>query len=125
MIFIFPFHNAGGCGGDGGGTSQLQISVIPSTAAVQVAAKQQFTAVLSNNASAGFIWQVNAIQGGNPSVGTISSTGLYLAPSNAVPSPSTVAVTAVLQSDTSKSGSATVRIVPHCRLQRILYRAHF
>jgi hypothetical protein len=100
-----------GCSGGGGGSSEQQVSASPSTATVQVGANQQFTAVVSNTANAAFSWQVNAIPGGNSAVGTISSSGLYLAPSS-VPSPATVTVTAVLQSDSSKMGSATVTIVP-------------
>src|SRR5215813_14823790 len=101
-----------GCGGGGGGSLQQEVSVSPSTAAVQVGANQQFTAVVGNAANAAFSWQVNAIPGGNSAIGTISSSGFYLAPTTSVPSPATVAVTAVLQSDPSKTGSATVTIVP-------------
>jgi hypothetical protein len=108
---VFILIALAGCGGGGGGSSQQQVSFSPSTATVQVGANQQFTAVVSNTANAAFSWQVNAIPGGNSAVGTISSSGLYLAPTS-VPSPATVTVTAVLQSDTSKTGSATVTIVP-------------
>jgi hypothetical protein len=109
---VFILIALAGCGGGGGGSLQQQVSVSPSTAAVQVGANQQFTAVVGNTANVAFSWQVNAIPGGNSAVGTISSSGLYLAPPTSVPSPATVAVTAVLQSDTSKTGSATVTIVP-------------
>ena len=43
-------------------------------------------------------------------VGTINSAGLYAAPTS-VPSPATVTVTAVLQSDTTETGSSSVTIL--------------
>jgi hypothetical protein len=52
---------------------------------------------------------VNGITGGNSTVGTISTSGLYRAPSRR-PSPNTVTVTAVSTINTSKSASAQVTI---------------
>jgi len=47
--------------------------------------------------------------GGSPAWGTIDANGVYTAP-NAVPSTQPVSVTAVLQSDTTKTGSASVTV---------------
>ncbi len=55
-------------------------------------------------------WQVNGAAGGNSTLGTISTTGLYTAPS-AIPNPSTVTITAVSQADGTTSGSAQATIV--------------
>ena len=52
---------------------------------------------------------VNKVPGGNLTVGTIDSNGLYTAPTS-VPNPPTVTVTAVLQSDSTKTGSSSVTI---------------
>jgi hypothetical protein len=52
---------------------------------------------------------VSGVQGGNSTVGTISTAGLYTAPS-AVPATNPVTVTATSTEDTTKSGSATVTI---------------
>ncbi|HEY2645557.1 MAG TPA: hypothetical protein VGI34_01220, partial [Candidatus Acidoferrales bacterium] len=71
----------------------------------------QFEAVVENASNPAVNWQVNGTTGGNASVGTIDLAGLYTAPST-VPSQSTVTVTAVLQSDTTKTGSASVTIQP-------------
>lgn len=50
-------------------------------------------------------WLAGGIAGGNSTVGTINSSGVYIAPST-VPTLASVTITAVLQSDSSKSGSA-------------------
>jgi len=47
------------------------------------------------------------VTGGNATVGTISTSGLYTAPS-VVPNPAAVTVTAIASADTTKSAKATV-----------------
>ncbi len=69
----------------------------------------QFKAVVENAPSSSVNWQVNLTTGGNPMVGTIDPAGLYTAPA-VVPSPPTVIVTAVLQSDSTKVASSSVTI---------------
>jgi hypothetical protein len=54
-------------------------------------------------------WQVNGVTGGNSAVGTITN-GLYTAPT-AVPSPASVAVTAIAQADSAVTKSAAVLVV--------------
>jgi len=49
-------------------------------------------------------WAVNNVASGNGTVGTISNTGVYLAPTT-VPSAGSVTVSAISQSDNTKSGS--------------------
>ena len=56
-------------------------------------------------------WFVNSVAGGNSTVGTVSATGLYTAPSVVSSSTNTVPITAVSQSDSTKSGSATLTLV--------------
>ncbi len=70
----------------------------------------QFTATVQNAASAAVTWQVNGMDQGSPSFGTINTSGLYTAPI-VVPSQPTVTVTAVLQSDSTKTGSSSVTIL--------------
>ena len=55
------------------------------------------------------IWKVNNIIGGNGSVGTISTSGLYRAP-NTVPNPAVVTVSATAAADPSKTANAAVTI---------------
>ena len=100
------------CGGGGGGgpTPQpVSVSISPTTASVEIGNTVQFTATVSNTSNTAVTWQVNNVTGGNATVGTISTSGLYTAPA-AVPNPNTVTVKAVSQADATKSASATVTI---------------
>jgi hypothetical protein len=70
---------------------------------------KQFTAKVQNSANTSVIWKVNGITGGNSTVGTISSSGLYRAPSS-VPKPAVVTVSATAAADQTKKASASVTI---------------
>jgi hypothetical protein len=89
------------------------ITVSPASVTVVAGTSQQFSASVQNGPQA-VIWEVNGIQGGNPKFGTITSvlgaTGIYTAPTK-IPNPAALTVTALLQSDLSTSGSASVTIV--------------
>lgn len=91
----------------------VAVSVLPSTASVPTGAAQVFTAAVSGAAGTGVTWSVNAIAGGNATLGTIiadnSTSAIYTAPI-VIPSPASVTVTATSTADTSKSASATVTI---------------
>ena len=95
------------CGGGTGGTPTppppQTVSVSPSFALVPASATQQFTA---NQA---VTWQVDNVTGGNSTVGTISTSGLYTAPT-LPPASASVTIRAVSQADSSKSGSASVTV---------------
>lgn len=86
------------------------ITISPSSAVLSTTATKQFTAVMSGAPAPGIAWSVNGIGGGNATVGTISVAGLYTAPA-AVPSPSTVTVTAMRTDDPTLFDAATVTIV--------------
>lgn len=87
----------------------VSIGISPTSATVRVGKTKQFTAAVLNTSNTAVVWKVNGITGGNTTVGTISSGGLYRAPSP-VPSPATVTVTATSVADTSKSASASVTV---------------
>jgi Protein of unknown function (DUF1565) len=87
------------------------IAISPASATVGIGNTQQFTATVQNTSNIAVTWQVNGVTGGNATVGTISSSGLYTAPAT-VPSPATVTVTTVSQADPTKSASAQVTITP-------------
>jgi hypothetical protein len=91
--------------------SLITVSISPTSATVPINGAQQFSATVQNTNNTAVNWQVNGVAGGNATVGTISTTGLYAAPSS-VPSPSTVTITAVSQADATKSASATVTVAP-------------
>jgi hypothetical protein len=56
-------------------------------------------------------WAVNGLPGGGPTIGTINADGLYIAPP-AIPTPSTVTITATHRDDATLSASASVTILP-------------
>jgi hypothetical protein len=88
----------------------ISVSISPTSASVPVGATQQFTATVLGAKNSAVTWQVNGVAGGNSTIGTISSSGLYTAPA-AIPSPATVTIEAVSQADSTKSASATVTVV--------------
>ena len=78
----------------------VSVSVSPANPSVQTSATQQFTATVTGSSNTAVNWQVNGVAGGNSVTGTISTSGLYTAPS-AVPSPAAVTVNAISQADTT------------------------
>jgi hypothetical protein len=110
-----------GCGGGGSNSapssgsssgSAITVNVSPSNATVPPGGQEQFTATVSGTSNTSVSWNVNGTAGGNSTNGTISGSGLYVAPP-APPSPSTVTINAVSQADTTKSGSASLVIQAH------------
>jgi hypothetical protein len=87
----------------------LSVTVAPSTATVVVNALQQYTATVTGNPNTSVSWFVDGVAGGNSTVGTISTTGLFQGPA-AVPSPTAVTIAAVSQVDNTTSGSAQATI---------------
>jgi hypothetical protein len=98
------------CGGLVSSPPAVTVQVSPSSAQPFAATTVPFTATVQNSSSSAVNWQVNAVGGGNTTVGTIDSSGVYTAP-NTVPTPPTVTITAVLQADSTKTGSASVTIL--------------
>lgn len=88
----------------------LFVTVSPNPISVVVGLQQQFTATVAGASNTAVTWSVNGTLGGNSTVGTISTTGLYQAPV-AIPTPATVTVAAISAADGSTTGSATVTIV--------------
>jgi len=91
------------------GGSSVAVAITPAAASVLLGAAQQFTATVSNSANQSVTWNVNGIAGGNSSVGTISSSGLFTAP-QILPQPATSVVQAVSQADSAASASLPVTI---------------
>ena len=87
----------------------ISVSVSPSTAQIFIGAHQQFTATVTGTSNNAVLWSVAGSGCGGTSCGTISTTGLYTAPSIA-PVPNQVTVTATSVADNSKSGSAKLTI---------------
>jgi hypothetical protein len=86
------------------GSTGTVISVAPAAARVLIGKTLQLTASPSGT----MIWSVNAVPGGNASLGTVTSAGLYTAPAT-VPAPNTVTILATsAQSLNSASASVTI-----------------
>jgi parallel beta-helix repeat protein len=81
----------------------VTISLSPSTVSLAPSGTQQFTATVLGTSNTAVTWSIN------PSVGTISSAGLYTAPSSILTS-QTVTVTARSVADPTKSASAPVSL---------------
>lgn len=92
------------------------VTLSPASAQPFAGATVPFVANVQNAGSSAISWQVNMIPGGNFTVGTISDSGLFTAPA-VVPNPPTVTVTAVLQTDPSRSASASVTIQSQSSIQ--------
>ena len=88
---------------------EVVITVSPSSDTLQVNQTKQFTATVAEGSNQTVSWLVNEVLGGNSRVGTISTTGLYIAPA-AVPTPDTVSIRAVIVADPTKSATAEVTI---------------
>ncbi len=89
--------------------SSAQISISPTNASVVEGTSLQLSATVQNGPQA-VIWQVNNIDDGNSTFGTVSSSGFYTAPSR-IPNPSVVTITALLATNTAISGSTTITII--------------
>jgi hypothetical protein len=101
-----------------GRTSSRRVatSLCPATARIAAGGHRQFRAGLGAHRrylpSPGVDWQVNGISGGDATVGTISATGLYVAPTAAV----TVTVAAVSTANPGVRAEASVRVLPPHRI---------
>lgn len=90
--------------------SGVTVAISPTAQNIVVKAKQLFAATVTGSSNATATWSVNDIAGGNAALGTISSVGLYTAPTTPpVPNPVTVKATSV--ADPTQFASATVSII--------------
>jgi len=87
----------------------VSVTISPTSATVRVNRTKQFTATVLNSSNTTVTWKVNGVVGGNTTVGTISSSGLYRAP-GAVPNPATVTISATSVADPTQSAGATVTV---------------
>jgi DNA-binding beta-propeller fold protein YncE len=89
-------------------STTIGITISPTTATVLINTTAQFVPTVTGSTNA-VVWEVNSVSGGNTTLGTINSNGLYTAPAT-VPNPATVTVTAIV-GGTNESTTATVTIV--------------
>jgi large repetitive protein len=89
--------SAGTCG-----ASSVAVSISPTAATVTSAGTQQFTAAVTGTSNTGVTWSATE--------GSVSSSGLFTAPT--VSADATVTVTATSQAYPSQAASATVTVTP-------------
>jgi uncharacterized protein YjdB len=82
------------------------VSIAPAPASIAPGATQQFSATVVGSTNQNVTWSVDGIAGGNSSLGTISSTGLYSAPQMI----GSHNIAAVAQVDSASQGTATVTV---------------
>jgi hypothetical protein len=100
-------------GGTSGGSSltvSIAVSISPAAETLSVSQTQQFIATVAGTTDQSVTWSVDGVAGGDSTVGTITTGGLYTAPS-APPAPNTVNVTSTSATDPTQSATATVILV--------------
>jgi len=103
-----------GCGGgSSSGTpappgNSVVVAVSPSSFTMGVGSNYLFSATVTGSSNTAVSWQVNGVAGGSATVGTIDTTGLYIAPGTIPNQP--ILITAVAQADGVSSGSAPVTL---------------
>lgn len=86
------------------------IAVTPSTATVWMNGTVQFAATEGGSPTTAVTWAVNGITGGDATIGTISTGGLYTAPAKA-PQDTAFTISVTQAEDRSSSASATVIVL--------------
>ncbi len=86
--------------------STVSVTLNQSSASIAVGTSTQFTATVQNTTNTAVTWSVNAIAGGNTTVGTVSATGLYTAPAQS----GSFTVTATSVAAPTASAQATVTV---------------
>lgn len=80
---------------------------------VTLGSSSQYTATVSGSSNQGVAWSVNGVAGGNATVGSITDSGLYVAPAAAPPSSAvTITATSLANSSVSQSLSVALTIPP-------------
>ena len=87
----------------------IAVGVAPASATVQTGSSLQFQATVTGTANQAVTWNVNNTVGGDSTIGTITSTGLFTAPAT-VPLTGSVSVSAVSVVNGTSQGTAVINI---------------
>ncbi|HEX3836813.1 MAG TPA: S8 family serine peptidase [Steroidobacteraceae bacterium] len=91
-------------------SAAVEVDVCPASAQVTVGSGTLgFSASAANTSDPVVSWQVNGIPGGNATVGTISSAGVFTAPA-VMPATASETITAVADADSTLTASAVVTL---------------
>jgi hypothetical protein len=99
------------CGGGSSSSTTVTIAISPTQVTLTPSQTAQFVATVTNSSNTSVTWQVNGIEGGNTSVGVISTAGAYTAPASVTVATS-VTITAISQADITQTATATVVLNP-------------
>src|SRR5579859_564274 len=91
FLLILVILWSAGCGGGqfssgGGNLTGITVTVFPSATSVVLGKTVPFSATVTGTTSTAVNWEVAGVLGGNSTVGTITTAGLYTAP-NVLPNP--------------------------------------
>jgi len=118
-LATLPFVPLTGCGGGNSGSPPLPqsvtVTVSSSSSSVLLGNTQQLTAAVTGTSNTAVTWSVNGVSGGNSTVGTISSTGLYTAPQD-LPNSASVTIQATSQANSSASATAVLTVSSDIRV---------
>lgn len=90
----------------------VTIAAADNATSVTVSQTLQFSATVTGTTNTAVTWQVNSVQGGNSTVGTIDGTGLYTAPAAPPLATGNVSITAISQVNTNVTSNAiTIAVV--------------
>jgi hypothetical protein len=89
--------------------SAVTVTITPATTSLLLGSSQTFSASVTGTTNTTVSWNVNAVAGGSPITGTITSAGIYTAPADLPISP-TVQITATSNSDPTKFATAPLAI---------------
>lgn len=87
----------------------ITVNVTPPSVSLRIFDVQYFPATIANATDPTLTWSVNGIAGGNSTVGTVTSQGVYTVPA-ALPAPNVVQVQAASAQDPRASSTATVTL---------------
>ena len=88
------------------GAPQIVVKITPASAQLHAGQTVQFKATVTGTTNLNVTWQVNGTAGGNATIGTISSSGLYTAPATLSKSAS-VSVSAISAADQHSTSAAS------------------
>jgi hypothetical protein len=90
--------------------ASISVTISPTSASIRAANSLPFTATVTGSSNTTVSWSVNAVSGGNSTIGTISSSGIYTAPAS-LPSPNTVTLTATSAASSSATAYSAVTLL--------------
>lgn len=85
------------------------VTISPTTQTLRLDQTKQFSKSVSGVSNTNVTWAVNGVTGGNATVGTVSTSGLYTPPA-AMPAGNTVTVRAISVANTTKFADAVVSL---------------